>query len=1084
MSSYKSWVWLRLRKGSGALCLLNEDVLLIDSLCEIRYSTVDWVLCGALSFLNCAEVTISYDIACQWSKRLCERVARITPDCVVYPGAAQLLKLHLERTVTYVVPKFHLYAHKVYCQLRYAFGLLFGTGATDGEGCERVWSGANPAAPSLREMTAGGMSDTMDDMAGSWNWRKVCGLADLLCERMVRALEEGRSQTGVFTQFTGALEAEDAARVTQARAALKVWEQDPVRKEGSNCPYYVNQLDDLSATEIKLQSQQPQGLSVNLNVTMDSEEQAALSALLKLGFEIEEHRARFPTKYKTSGGTSDQALARKHALNAIWRDIVRLREGQKDLLPEIYSALTLDERDPDRQAALTVKLFLPSGAPDKDISLTSDATRGLEARLRWQSMIEALSRLRQQLRLRGCLNKFKLTHITGQTNNTRAREAQDVVNANVTRAADAYRRHREAYESLVGKGEWEQTMRKLEDSDCRGLGDRLLEQMEELSEYNVQRFLAGRRDADSSGETRYLLPWIWYNRTEESGLAITDELMVEWCKSRARAQHWVEEIRLLDEEMRRVVQFNVSMAKIWEARRRPTDKMDYGARHSYAVDLAWEDGAQAYAWRCIRTFRVVLASLQRHRHLVAGIILLNLVTGRNPWKSASASDPTFQAYLQDPVGFLPSVLPISDEVNEIMLQTLDINWRSHITLNELREAIKGVHMSYAEDVVFEGSITRCAWEVGVDIGGETEPEVIDEKSAPIPANVAQQEPVHSVIQSIWSADSSGSPDIDFADAAEVENDLEDGDEAAWAALPGGALESRRREPAFRDTVDDLGFWRPRSAFLIRLARPAGSPMLSVAPFSKAGGESFIGGDLDASTMLTVPESPSIYAFFIPSPVEPKAPHPFQAPFEVKLSAYEVAREDSVGWAPTAMHTRAPESAARDELPDMVFHITPPISSLSMSPGSPIVADSPSEQRIMWPGPAHSSALCTPSTRLPFPISPLASSPASYRVAPPHRGNKRLTHFVLPMRFVFSPTRALLPPAPGPAPTVPLPPTPTPRRATSPGPSSCLMLRIPRPPEAEPESMAGKPSRTRRRTPLRSARDWWLAGERFAATVAA
>ena len=32
------------------------------------------------------------------------------------------------------------------------------------------------AGTSLREMGAGGMSDTTDDMCGSWNWRKVCGI--------------------------------------------------------------------------------------------------------------------------------------------------------------------------------------------------------------------------------------------------------------------------------------------------------------------------------------------------------------------------------------------------------------------------------------------------------------------------------------------------------------------------------------------------------------------------------------------------------------------------------------------------------------------------------------------------------------------------------------------------------------------------------------------------------------------------------------------------------------------------------------------------------------------------------------------
>jgi serine/threonine protein kinase len=49
-----------------------------------------------------------------------------------------------------------------------------------------------------------------------------------------------------------------------------------------------------------------------------------------------------------------------------------------------------------------------------------------------------------------------------------------------------------------------------------------------------------------------------------------------------------------------------------------------------------------------------------------GIILLNLATGRNPWKSAAADDPTFQTYLRRPLNFLRSVLPISSEVNDIL----------------------------------------------------------------------------------------------------------------------------------------------------------------------------------------------------------------------------------------------------------------------------------------------------------------------------------------------------------------------------------------------------------------------------------
>ncbi|TFK49162.1 kinase-like protein, partial [Heliocybe sulcata] len=73
-----------------------------------------------------------------------------------------------------------------------------------------------------------------------------------------------------------------------------------------------------------------------------------------------------------------------------------------------------------------------------------------------------------------------------------------------------------------------------------------------------------------------------------------------------------------------------------------------------------------------------------------GIILLNIITGRNPWRSAADSDPTFRAYLQNPAGFLPTVLPISEEVNALLVRTLEVDWRKRITLPELRRAIKGV----------------------------------------------------------------------------------------------------------------------------------------------------------------------------------------------------------------------------------------------------------------------------------------------------------------------------------------------------------------------------------------------------------
>ena len=42
-----------------------------------------------------------------------------------------------------------------------------------------------------------------------------------------------------------------------------------------------------------------------------------------------------------------------------------------------------------------------------------------------------------------------------------------------------------------------------------------------------------------------------------------------------------------------------------------------------------------------------------------------LSTVPDPWKSASLNDPTFYIYLQDPTRSLPTILPISNEVNAL-----------------------------------------------------------------------------------------------------------------------------------------------------------------------------------------------------------------------------------------------------------------------------------------------------------------------------------------------------------------------------------------------------------------------------------
>ncbi|KAI0703701.1 kinase-like protein [Cerioporus squamosus] len=130
-----------------------------------------------------------------------------------------------------------------------------------------------------------------------------------------------------------------------------------------------------------------------------------------------------------------------------------------------------------------------------------------------------------------------------------------------------------------------------------------------------------------------------------------------------------------------------------------------------------------------------------------GIILLNLITGRNPWKSASADDCTFQAYLKDPRHFLPTVLPISEEVNVLLTRTLEVDWRRRTTLREMRLAFNAIDNFYSPDVIFEDSMARCPWEAGVNVDADSDSSAEAEAE---PQDLPEQQEPQEDFASAWS----------------------------------------------------------------------------------------------------------------------------------------------------------------------------------------------------------------------------------------------------------------------------------------------------------------------------------------------
>lgn len=124
------------------------------------------------TLLNCTlpNIVTSYDIACQWSLKIQQRLRS-------YP-AVMGAENFISKAVTYLVPKFHLPAHISLCRTRYSYNFASNVGMTDGEGIERQWSSLNEYATSTREMGPGSRRDTLDDAFGDWNWKKVTSMGE------------------------------------------------------------------------------------------------------------------------------------------------------------------------------------------------------------------------------------------------------------------------------------------------------------------------------------------------------------------------------------------------------------------------------------------------------------------------------------------------------------------------------------------------------------------------------------------------------------------------------------------------------------------------------------------------------------------------------------------------------------------------------------------------------------------------------------------------------------------------------------------------------------------------------------------
>jgi hypothetical protein len=155
---------------------------------------MDYLVASFLRHINpCLLKYFLYDICCQWSKYLVDRLKKLPPRVRL------TLVLALVR---FLIPKLHIYGHKLFCQLNFSLNYTSGWACTDGEGIKQPWASIGPVATSTSKMGPGARHDTLDDHWGHWNWQKLVGLGELLKKCLVKAIPECNFQRDSLAMFT------------------------------------------------------------------------------------------------------------------------------------------------------------------------------------------------------------------------------------------------------------------------------------------------------------------------------------------------------------------------------------------------------------------------------------------------------------------------------------------------------------------------------------------------------------------------------------------------------------------------------------------------------------------------------------------------------------------------------------------------------------------------------------------------------------------------------------------------------------------------------------------------------------------
>ncbi|KAG1851559.1 hypothetical protein C8R48DRAFT_750003 [Suillus tomentosus] len=476
-----------------------------------KYLNMDYLVLSTLAASSVPVLNVSYDIACQWSKKFWARMETM-------PTHLRLPRETLD--IRYFVPKFHIGAHIEECQITFSWNFGKFVGRTDGEAPE--------LASSTKEMGPGTRRDTLDDYFGDWNWKKIAALGRTLKRKMVDALKWKTEHRHALDELESTIH---PVLIAAWRGEVEAWEED-----SANLNPFQSRVVPITLAAVRSQLADSEASELQAGINRSLHCDISPSVLISTGIDLEEQQERLRRDIAKLSlhPTDKQKETLTHHTNTLQCKIDTWACIQELYIPTVPA---LRSSGPNSTLPTSLK---PQDFPLYLLSALND--------IECDQRLHALNEVRSHLRLRSHMYKFKEKNIRGQAASTRAQALIAGVEARKDASVNKYRRARAALVALSRKIEkvgWEAITHPLETGDIRPMGD----------------FSCGH----SQGTVALRMTGFKILNRDSHNFCVAG-VRIEWCKARARAARWSEEVDLLLEEMRRVLAYLEWEIGAWRSR--------------------------------------------------------------------------------------------------------------------------------------------------------------------------------------------------------------------------------------------------------------------------------------------------------------------------------------------------------------------------------------------------------------------------------------------------------------------------------------------------------------------------------------